>query len=157
MNDRQKNRYRRVIRVLMIVVAAVLLLIGVAVPMINNAIAYGIEKDLRALPLPDGAQLIVSGSAAQRYSDTGNGIEYLGALLLRTDMTREELAAFYAPYVTALETCTVVPADGRQVLGREVFSAKAEGAGDGCFVVYTLKSASGLPLRSLLETDIRGH
>ena len=157
MNDRMKNRYRRVIRVLMIVIAAVLLLIGVAVPMINNAIAYGIEKELRALPLPEGTELVVSGSAAQRYSGTGSGIEYLGALLLRTDMTREELAAFYAPYVTALDTCTVVPADGRQVLGREVFSAKAEGAGDGYLVVYTLKDTYGLPLRSLLETDTRGH
>lgn len=64
MNQRTKTVCRRVIRLLMVLLAAFLLAVAVGIPIINNGIAHGLEKHLKSIPLPADTQLVDSVSVA---------------------------------------------------------------------------------------------
>ena len=53
LGEKQKDKARRWIRVAMVFIAILLLVFAVVIPLINNAIALGVEKDLKKVSLPD--------------------------------------------------------------------------------------------------------
>ena len=70
-----------------------LLLIGgvISIPLINNHTAYKVEKELCETPLPEKTELIESISRAGKLTGNGNGMQYFGAILIRSDLSLEEL------------------------------------------------------------------
>ena len=62
----------------------------------NNAIAHGMAKELKSAPLPEGTILMDSFSLAGKLVGNGNGMQYFGAMLIKSEQTLEELAAYYA-------------------------------------------------------------
>lgn len=157
-DNKTKNNMRRVIRILMIVLAVCLLLCALALPIANNAIALGIEKDLRALPLPEGTELVESTSAAGNLTGNGNGMQYFGAILLKSDRPLAELRDHYAREKQDTFSCIVMPQTERRVAAVEnrelcFFAAPTE---EGYYIVYTFGSAPAA-LWDLLDLDLRGH
>lgn len=156
MNPKTKMLCRRIIRLLMVLLGLLLLTIALVIPIANNAIALHIERELKALPLPEDTVLVESVSAAERFSGTGNGMEYLGALLLRSELSAEALERFYAPYTGGkLDTCVVRTQTDQALFGSVRFSAPVEG--DDYYAVYTIESSCGRAMRGWLDLDLRGH
>ena len=74
------------------ILAAVVLIGGViSIPLINNHTAYKVEKELCETPLPEKTELIESISRAGKLTGNGNGMQYFGAILIRSDLSLEEL------------------------------------------------------------------
>lgn len=118
----------------------------------NNATAQHIEEQLLALPLPPGTELVDSAWAAQRLAPAGNGMEYAGALLLRSERGLDELEAFYenqagAPRVTA---------SNDELLGRQtlLFDADHDLSQPDFYLVIARAEPESRGLRDL---DLRGH
>lgn len=61
----------------------------------NDAVARSVADRLSALPLPPGAERVAVASKAGKLVGNGNGMQYLGAMLIRSDASPETIAAFY--------------------------------------------------------------
>lgn len=74
------------------ILAAVVLIGGsLSIPLINNLIAYKVENALCEIPLPEKTELIESLSQAGNLTGNGNGMQYFGAILIRSELSLEEL------------------------------------------------------------------
>ena len=163
LNSKQKDRLRHVIRVTMVTIAVLLLFFAVVVPIINNAIALGIEGDLKSLPLPLHTEVIESTSVAGRLVGNGNGMQYFGAILLKSDLTLEQLQQHYRAYRTASLPCTLerqktsaVHPAGNSLQGVSDLSFRTDVMGENYYILYSWGSAPTW-LRDLLNSDMRGH
>lgn len=158
LRDKQKDRIRRWIRVIMVFIAVLLLFFAVVVPIINNAIALDVEKELKKLPLPDKTELIESTSIAGKITGNGNGMQYFGAVLLKSDLSLEELNTYYLPHREGLFDCLIAPQTEAAIsVVDESLSFRHEDYSDGnYYVLYTWGSAPKW-LWDILDTDLRGH
>lgn len=64
------------------------------VPIVNNITAINVKNYLLALALPDNTVLIDSVSTAGKLVGNGNGMQYIGAILIKTELSKKELATF---------------------------------------------------------------
>jgi hypothetical protein len=99
----KKNKIKRVALVFLIFLIFLLLypfitgpfIVG---PIVNDAIARGVRNDLLALPLPAETEVIDSMFAAGNLVSQGNKIQYLGAILIRSELILEELNEHYSRF-----------------------------------------------------------
>lgn len=138
------------------ILAAVVLIGGViSIPLINNHTAYKVEKKLCETPLPEKTELIESISRAGKLTGNGNGMQYFGAILIRSDLSLEELDAYYSRYRSNEWECLVKIQEGQSIEGIDHGTLQfAEEIKDrGYYIVYSWGSENSL----LDELDIRGH
>lgn len=129
---------------------------SIAVPLQNDAAARAVEDRLGALPLPPGAERIDELSRAGKLVGNGNGMQYLGALLIRSDQSAGEIESFYAGREASFGSdITVTPTTDQTGLDRltmrPLFSEPA--AGDR-FIVSAWGEA---PSWFHADFDLRGH
>ena len=161
LSNKQKDRVRWGIRALMVTIAVFLFLLAVAVPVANNAVALGVERELKALPLPPDTEIVTSTSVAAKLSGSGNGMQYFGAVLLKSQLSSQELNAHYAAYAEDTYDYSVEPQSGTEIcprgsslIGGVHFSVSADGA--DYYVLYSWGSAPEWA-QDWLDTDLRGH
>ena len=138
------------------ILAAVVLIGGViSIPLINNYTAYKVEMALCEIPLPEEAELIESLSQAGKLTGNGNGMQYFGAILIRSDLSLEELDAYYSGYRSNEWECLVETQEGQSidVIDHEILNFGKEINDAGYYIVYSWESENSL----LKELDIRGH
>lgn len=150
---KQKDKIRRWLRVTMVFIAVLLLFFAVVVPIVNNAIALGVEKDLKKLSLPEKTELVESTSLAGKMIGNGNGMQYLGAILIKSDLSLDALQAYYADYDGTVEP--QLNADVRVAMNKELSFRHAE-YGAGYYIVYRWGDAPDW-IQDWLDTDLRGH
>lgn len=77
-------------------IIVVLLLCLILGPMIvNDYNAYRIKEELFFVPLPLDTEMIDSISKAGKLNGNGNGMQYFGAILIKSDLSIEELDYYY--------------------------------------------------------------
>lgn len=98
-------------------ILAAVVLIGsvISIPLINNHTAYKVEKTLCEIPLPEETELIESLSQAGKLTGNGNGMQYFGAILIRSDLSLEELDAYYSGYRSNEWECLVETQEGQSI------------------------------------------
>ena len=138
-----------------ILVAVVLIGGVISISFINNNIAYKVEKELCETPLPEKTELIESISRAGKLTGNGNGMQYFGAILIRSDLSLEELDAYYSGYRSNEWECLVKIQEGQsiEVIDHGGLQFSEEIKGSGYYIVYSWESENSL----LKELDIRGH
>ena len=138
-------------------ILAVVILIGgvISIPLINNHAAYKVEKALCEIPLPEETELIESLSQAGKLTGNGNGMQYFGAILIKSELSLEELDAYYSDYRRNEWEYLVEIQEGQSIdvieHGELQFSKEIKGS--GYYIVYSWGSGNSL----LKELDIRGH
>lgn len=138
------------------ILAAVVLIGGViSIPLINNHTAYKVEKALCETPLPEETELIESLSCAGKLTGNGNGMQYLGAILIRSELSLEELDAYYSDYRSNEWEYLVETQEGQfiEVIDHGTLQFSEEINDSGYYIVYSWGSGKSL----LEELDIRGH
>ncbi len=96
LGNKQKNKMRLVIRVTMVTIAAILLFWALVLPVINNAVALGIENELKEdLAGEEHLTIIDSISAAGRFSPFTKDMQYFGAVLVQSDLSDTELETYF--------------------------------------------------------------
>ena len=138
-----------------ILVAVVLIGGVISISFINNNIAYKVEKELCETPLPEKTELIESISRAGKLTGNGNGMQYFGAILIRSDLSLEELDAYYSRYRSNEWECLVKIQEGQsiEVIEHKALQFSEEIEDGGYYIVYSWESENSL----LKELDIRGH
>lgn len=135
-----------------LILIALLAGVVIAIPAVNNYSAYAVEKQLRALPLPEQTQTVESLSQAGKFVGNGNGMQYFGAILIQSDLSMDDLLVHYQ---TVLPGAVVKKQTTQQIDCIEHGSISFDSAidGDNYYIVYYF--GGGIELFSKL--DIRGH
>ena len=107
------------------------------------------------IPLPEETELIESLSQAGKLTGNGNGMQYFGAILIRSDLSLEELDAYYSGYRSNEWECLVETQEGQsiEVIDHETLQFSEEIKDSGYYILYSWGSGNSL----LEELDIRGH
>lgn len=127
----------------------------VLIPLVNNHYAKQVEKELLETPLPEKTKIIDSVSRTGKLVGNGNGMQYFGAILLKSKLPLDELEDYYSAYQKN-EWSYVVEPQKTQIIetvehSRISFSEKVDD--DGYYIVYSWGNGPDL----LEELDIRGH
>ena len=143
------------IKLVGILAAAVLIGSVISIPLINNHTAYKVEKALCEIPLPEETELIESLSQAGKLTGNGNGMQYFGAILIKSELSLEELETYYSDYRSNEWEYLVEIQEGQSIEGIDHGTLQfAEEIKDrGYYIVYSWGSGNSL----LDELDIRGH
>lgn len=126
-----------------------------AVPAVNDRAAADTAKKLAALPLPEQTRYIERASLAGKLAGNGNGMQYLGAILIQSGLSLEELRAYYARYAEREWECVVERQTGRTIRAVEHGSLEfqTEIRGDDYFIVCSWGTGPGV----FAELDLRGR
>ena len=127
----------------------------VSVPVYNNYCAYNVEKMLCETPLPEQTELIEAISQTGKLTGNGNGMQYFGAILIKSELSLEELDAYYSDYRSSELEYLVEVQKGQSVemLEHGGLQFSEEINGNSYYIVYSWESGNSL----LGELDIRGH
>lgn len=125
----------------------------VSVPVYNNYYAYNVEKMLCETPLPEQTELIEAISQTGKL--TGNGMQYFGAILIKSELSLEELETYYSDYRSNEWEYLVEIQEGQsiKVIEHKALQFSEEIEDSGYYIVYSWGSGNAL----LKELDIRGH
>ena len=126
-----------------------------SIPIVNDYCAYMVEKKLCAAPLPENTQLIDSVSKAGKLTGNGNGMQYLGAILIQSERTMEQLDSYYLHYrENEWEYLVTVQTDrDLSFIELDHLRFSQEVTADGYYIVYSW--GKGIELYEML--DMRGH
>ncbi|MBQ8300359.1 MAG: hypothetical protein IJX57_00090 [Clostridia bacterium] len=147
-------------RLLVILISLILIpiLAQFGVQIANNCIAMEVEKEIKSLPLPERTNYIESISAAEKLVGNGNGMQYFGAMLIKSELSLEELDTYYSvyrennwEYVVGYQTDGVIM-DENWIVGDLGFKSDIDS--DDYYIVY---SWGDTDVDFLSWFDIRGR
>lgn len=153
-----KKMFVMVLKVLGVIVLILVISITVllaAAPLVNDHVAEKTVKELVDLPLPENTEYIESVCKAGKLIGCGNGMQYFGAILIQSELSYEELAAYYSNFAEHDWECVVenqVSAEIR-IAGEGVTFFSTDVEGDNYYIVYSWGSNKTI----FHGFDIRGH
>ena len=89
---------KKILKILLIAIIIVILFIPLIISVSNDNISKNVVKNLKSISLPDNSELIDSIYVSGKLTGNGNGMQYFGAILIKTDLSEEELNDYYKPY-----------------------------------------------------------
>ena len=126
----------------------------------NNSIADKIERELVSYELPTNTKLVDSISAAAKLTGNGNGMQYMGAILVDSDLSAEELKEYYSTEFDFIEV-NVQETVNLDFIQRVTFNADIK---PGEKTYYSIicwddnrRETFGNFISELLDFDIRGY
>ena len=151
---------KRIFIILLIAIFILPVISYTGIVITNNSIADKIEKDLVSYELPTNTKLLDSVSAAAKLTGNGNGMQYMGAILVDSDLSKEKLKEHYSSefdYIEVNEQETV----NLDFIQSVSFDADIK-LGDKTY--YSIicwdddrREMFGDFISELLDFDIRGH
>lgn len=129
----------------------------------NDLIARAFEKELLSCPLPPATQIIESTSVAGKMIGNGNGMQWFGILLVKSDLDETQLSEWYHQAMDrdGSATIDVFKQDSPYVFAYDSILFRNSTVFDSC---YQIRLADGMAagaepsfLHSLLNIDLRGH
>lgn len=152
---------KRIFLILLIVIILLPFVSYAGIAITNNCIADKIEKDLVKYQMPSDTELVDSVSAANKLTGNGNGMQYMGAILVKSALSAEELREYYDSDFDYIE----VRKQESKTLDFELHSykfSKFPEAQDGSYYSVICwdsnrKELVGECLSDFLDFDIRGH
>lgn len=153
-----KKVIRSFIKVLAFLIAVVMILIvGLCIlaPFMNNRVAEQVAEDLQSIPLPEKTELVEVQSAAGKLVGNGNGMQYFGAILIKSELSLATLEAYYAGYAKEEWECIVEKQDNKaiQVTEHGNLNFETEINSEDFYIVYSWGSNDSI----FNEFDLRGH
>ena len=152
-----KIKLKKSIKVLLTVVIAVIFLLPVFILVVNDITAINVKNDLKKLQLPEKSQLIDSKWIAGKIVGNGNGMQYFGAILIRSELTWDELDRYYSQYRNADWQYQVAVQKTKyiDILDKGGYSFKLPNGEsfDNCYIVYNWGDVNNF----FSKWDLRGH
>lgn len=144
--------------VLVIASAAVLIAVCfcASIPFVNDLYAKRVADELSALPLPENTRIAEKMSVAAKLWGNGNGMQYMGAMLIESELPLDKLEEFYSE--SAMQ-CRISRQDGKTITVTEHgnYGFNTEIDSDDYYIVYALGSDCSALRRLYAELDLRGH
>ena len=140
--------------ILALLFAGILLLCLVS-PIKNNMEAKKVANAIKECALPEQTELIDTVSAEGKLVGNGNGMQYFGAILIKSELTLDELKNYYESTAHDKLHFAVEKQEARRIniIEHEHISFDAECDYENTYIVYSWGNYSGIAS----EFDLRGH
>ena len=139
-----------------IILITLFVLFALSVPIVNNITAATVLSDIKNIPLPENTEYVDGISAAGKFVGNGNGMQYFGAVLIKTDLSLDELNSYYSDYRENEFRLLVEKQESGEIAviehGSLVFESELSSTED-YYIVYSW--GDGIDLFAAL--DLRGH
>jgi hypothetical protein len=144
--------------ILLISVVGIILMILVfiiAIPIKNDLIAKKVADDLEKIPLPNNSCFIEKKSLAGKLCGNGNGMQYFGAVLIKSDLSMEDIQDYYysqseddLKYYIESQKDEII-----RVIENQNASFESHIEGNDYYIVYAWGDYNGIAS----EFDLRGN
>lgn len=89
---------KKIIAAVISILCGAVLLFMIAIPIINDTVAKRTAEDILSVPLPENTYYIESKCLAGKLVGNGNGMQYFGAVLIKSGLPLNELQQYYSEY-----------------------------------------------------------
>ncbi len=141
---------------LIIAIISIILLFILSVPIVNNVTAMKVKNRLKEIPLPEKTEYVEAISRADKMTGNGNGMQYFGAILIKSKLSVEELDDYYAAYRKNEWDCIVERQSGQEITciehGKLSFETDLS-EDERYYIIYSWGSGNEL----FAQLDLRGH
>ncbi|HOP11610.1 MAG TPA: hypothetical protein PK629_08985 [Oscillospiraceae bacterium] len=147
---------KKVIKIVVFSLLGLVLIMRLSVPLINNLIAFDVKRKLIALSLPESTQIIDSISCAGKLVGNGNGMQFFGAMLIKSELSQDQLMNYYQTYQDTIPSISVDRQLGNKIesiINRELAFSQT-GNVSGYYIVSAFLDESDY---FLSDYDLRGH
>lgn len=144
--------------VIIVVTVTIILftLVFIASPIVNDDVAKKTADELLEIPLPDNTEFMESIYEAGKLVGNGNGMQYFGAILIKSDLSLDELKEYYSEFADNEWTCVVenqIHTDVDKSIMDTALSFKTDIEGNDYYIVYSWGDNDTI----FHEFDLRGH
>ena len=146
---------KKILAGFILTVVCILLCFLIIVPIVNSNVAKKTAKGLVNLPLPENTEYIEDIYKAGKLVGNGNGMQYFGAILIKSELSLEELREYYLGFaehewecVVEEQTCTEI-----KIIEHGILAFKTDVDGTHYYIVYSWGDNDSI----FHEFDIRGH
>ena len=137
------------------IVVLFIMIVPIITRTINNDIAYQTAQDVKAIALPDKTEYVEMFSAAGKLVGNGNGMQYLGGILIKSELPIDSIRSYYSQYASNEWEYLVDKQEGNYIRFVEhgEVSLHTNVDGDNFYIVYSWGQSNSF----LTEFDTRGH
>ena len=146
---------KKVIVIVVLTMAIIFSSVLIAAPIVNDSIAKKTANELVDLPLPNGTEFIESIYKAGKLVGNGNGMQYFGAVLIKSELSLDELKEYYLEFADSEWKFIVenqINTDVR-IIEHAKLTFKTDIDGNNYYSVYSWGNNNTI----FHEFDIRGH
>lgn len=146
---------KKILVVIGCIITVVMIGLLIAIPVSNNRVAEETAKKINDLPVPEKTECVENASLAGKLVGSGNGMQYFGAILIKSELPLEKLINYYGGYSNQAFDFTVERQEDKNIpiIEHGNLSFKTEIKSDNYYIVYAWGNNSGL----FDELDIRGN
>lgn len=144
---------KRALTLIISIMIGILIFFLIACPFVNDISAKKVTEDICSIPLPESTRRLEEVSRAGKLVGSGNGMQYFGAILVESDLTLEELEAYYSKYRHNEWSYLVARQDTQeiQVVEHVALSFLSDISDKHCYIIYSwgngIEPFSGFDLR----------
>ena len=127
----------------------------IAAPVINDNISKKTADELACLPLPASTELVETVHKSGKLVGNGNGMQYFGAILIKSGLAENELGEYYSAFAENEDDCTVEKQKGKdiKIIEHGELAFKSDIEEDNYYIVYSWGDNDTI----FHELDIRGN
>lgn len=145
----------RKLRIIAVIVLVLLIGLLIIAPVINDSSAEKVSEKLADTPLPEKTEFVEQISQAGKLVGNGNGMQFFGAILIKSELSLEELDKYYADYRTNEWEYLVKVQEGKSIdiIDHGSLQFETEVKDSGYYIVYSWGEGNEL----FEGFDLRGH
>lgn len=149
---------KKILKILLIAITILILFIPLIIKVSNDNIAKNVEKNLKVTSLPNDSELVDSISISGKLTGNGNGMQYFGAILIKTDLSEDELNDYYNQFRKDEWSYIIKKQNSNKIdvieHGNYRFEKYNKEDEEKYYIIYSWGSAKN---DFLVELDLRGH
>ena len=141
--------------IIIVTIVVVLLVFLVSIPIVNDGIAKKTAEKIKDTDIPNTSEYVESFSTAGKLVGNGNGMQYFGGILIKSELSLEELKTYYSQFAQNEWEYIVENQTGRnvQIIEHGILTLSTDIEGDNYFIVYSWGDNDTV----FDKLDIRGH
>ena len=139
------------------IIMAIIIFIA-SIQISNDGVAVKTAKGVKAIKLPDSTEYVEMFSEAGKLTGCGNGMQYLGGILIKSELSLEDLQSYYSDYAQNEWECIVERQTDKniRVVEHGTVSLNTDINSENFYIVYSWGENNSI-YSTFSTLDIRGH
>ena len=146
---------KKALSIIVFTVVTIFLSVLIAIPIVNDYMAKKTANKLVDLPLPNDTEIIESISKAGKLVGNGNGMQYFGAILIKSGLSLDDLKEYYSEFADSEMELYVENQINKnvEIIEHTKLTFQTDVKGSNYYIVYSWGNNNTV----FHELDIRGH
>ena len=127
----------------------------VFIPIFNDNIAKKTAQNVKEIALPPDTEYVETFAKAGKLVGNGNGMQYLGGILIKSDLSLQELQSYYSQYTKSENEFIVEKQTDKNIpfIEHGTVSFHADINNESYYIIYSWGNSNSV----FSELDLRGH